>query len=162
MSSSVPLQPLEPFRSGSSEGEEILYDGNPSPMEVFCTCSLFMLLVWVMLAFTGIGLIGLIFPYWISRTTRYRITNQRISVIKGLLSREEQELDLLRVKDISLRKQNLRERMVGLGTIRVVSTDSSTPTLTLRMRQSEVWRDRLRDLVREVKKEAGVQYREEL
>ena len=153
---------MSPSESFTPEGEEVLYEGHPSAWDVFCSCSLLMLCVWGFLMTTGIGLIGLIFPYWISRTTHYKITNQRVFVVKGMLSREERELDLLKVKDISLRKQNLRERMVDLGTIRVVSTDSSAPTLTLRMKQSETWRDRLRDLVREEKKAAGVQYREEL
>ena len=93
---------------------------------------------------------------------RYRITNQRVSIIKGLFSREEHELDFIKVKDISLRKQRLGERMSNIGTLYIVATDVSTPTLELRLKQPREWRDRLRSLIQEAKKEAGVQYREEL
>ena len=155
---------MQPNEKGIIEEEEVLYEGNPSAWDIFCSCSIFVLLlgIFIVIGTGGFGLIGLIFPVWISRSTRYKITNQRVSVIEGLFSREEHELDLLRVKDISLRKQNLREQSIELGTIRIVSTDKSTPTLTLRIRQADEWRDRLRTLVREAKKEAGVQYREEL
>ena len=93
---------------------------------------------------------------------RYRITNQRVSVIKGLFSREEHELDFFRAKDISLRKQRLGERMSNIGTLYIVATDVSTPNLELRLKQPREWRDRLRSLIQEAKKEAGVQYREDL
>ena len=93
---------------------------------------------------------------------RYRITNQRVSVIKGLFSREEHELDFFRAKDISLRKQRLGERMSNIGTLYIVATDVSTPNLELRLKQPREWRNRLRSLIQEAKKEAGVQYREDL
>ena len=137
-------------------GEKVLYEGNSSMMDVLF--SSFTMLVIVVFS-SGLGLI---FPFMVSRATRYKITNQRVSLIKGVLSREEHELDLLRVKDISLPKQKLNERMRNVGTIHVVATDISTPTLELRLKRPREWRDRLRGLVQQAKKEAGVQYREDI
>lgn len=137
-------------------GEKVLYEGNPSMMDVLF--SSFMMLVIVVLS-AGLGLI---LPFMVSRATRYKITNQRVSLIKGVLSREEHELDLMRVKDVSLRKQSLGERMRNVGTIHVVATDASTPTLKLRLNRPSKLRDRLRELVQQAKKEAGVQYREDI
>ena len=127
------------FRDGGIAEEKVLYEGNSSMMDVLF--SSFTTLVIVV--FTG-GF-GLIFPFMVSRATRYKITNQRVSLIKGVFSREEHELDLLRVKDISLHKQKLNERMRNVGTIHVVATDVSTPTLELRLKRPREWRDRLRD-----------------
>lgn len=68
----------------------------------------------------------------------------------------------MRVKDISLHKQNLRQQMINLGTIRIVSTDHSAPKMDLNLKEPQEWRDRLRELVQQAKKEAGVQYREDI
>ena len=106
--------------------------------------------------------LSLFIPYMLAKSIRYRITNQRITVTKGVFSREEHDLELMRVKDLSLHKQNLRQQMINLGTIRVVSTDSSTPKMDLIFKEPQEWRDRLRGLVQQAKKEAGVQYREDI
>lgn len=139
---------------GGIAGEKVLYEGNSSMMDVIFSSFVMFCLACLM--------VGLIFPFMVSRATRYKITNQRVSLTKGVFSREEHELDLLRVKDVSLRKQSLGERMRNVGTIHVVATDVSTPTLELRLKRPREWRDRLRGLVQQAKKEAGVQYREDI
>ena len=136
--------------------ENVVYEGNLSTMDVAFSSFMMLTLVVCTCGF------GLILPFLVSRATQYKITNQRISLIKSVLSREEHELDLMRVKDVSLRKQSLGERMRNVGTIHVVATDVSTPTLELRLKQPRELRDRLRRLIQEAKKEAGVQYREDL
>ena len=141
--------------------EEVIYEGNPSGMDVFCSSSFLMLCFIVFIAFSTAGL-SLFIPYMLAKSIRYRITNQRITVTKGVFSREEHDLELMRVKDISLHKQNLRQQMINLGTIRVVSTDFSTPKMDLNLKEPQEWRDRLRRLVQQAKKEAGVQYREDI
>ena len=147
--------------SVSLKEEEVLYEGNPSGMEVFCSSSLFMLCIWGFLAFFTIG-ISLFIPYFWAKSIRYRITNQRVTVTKGVFSREEHDLELMRVKDISLHKQNLRQQMISLGTIRIVSTDFSASKMDLHLKEPQEWRDRLRGLVQQAKREAGVQYREDV
>lgn len=63
-------------------------------------------------------------------TLRYRLTNQRLFTDRGLLRRDHDELELIRVDDVAVR-QNLLQRLLGVGTIRVLSTDASSPELLM-------------------------------
>ena len=65
------------------------------------------------------------------RTTKYRLTNQRLVVEQGILSRTLDEVDLRTVDDSGFSQSPL-ERLQGIGTVWVVSSDRSTPRLTLR------------------------------
>ena len=63
-------------------------------------------------------------------TLRYRLTNHRLFTERGLLSREHDEIELIRVDDVSVR-QNVLQRLFGVGTIKVLSTDASSPVLVM-------------------------------
>ena len=63
--------------------------------------------------------------------TRYTITNQRARVIRGILSRDVQEIELFRVKDIAVH-QTLFLRLFGLGNVRIVSSDAANQVIFLR------------------------------
>lgn len=65
-----------------------------------------------------------------SITKRYEVTNERLKVDKGFISRHRQEIDLYRVDDVEV-KQGLVQRMADLGNIHLFSSDSSTPIYTL-------------------------------
>jgi len=65
------------------------------------------------------------------RTTRYRLTNQRLTVESGLLSRSMTEVDLRSVEDLVFHQGPL-ERLLGIGTVTVVSADRTAPRLGLR------------------------------
>jgi membrane protein YdbS with pleckstrin-like domain len=64
------------------------------------------------------------------RATRYKLTNQRLVVETGLASRTLAEVDLRSVEDLVFR-QGPMERLLGIGTIGVVSSDRNTPRLQL-------------------------------
>jgi membrane protein YdbS with pleckstrin-like domain len=64
------------------------------------------------------------------RSTRYRLTNQRLVVETGLVTRTLLEVDLRSVDDLVFR-QGLMERLLGIGTISVVSSDHNAPRLGL-------------------------------
>jgi hypothetical protein len=64
------------------------------------------------------------------RSTRYRLTNQRLLVESGLLSRGMVEVDLRTVDDLVYR-QGLVDRLLGIGSVGVVSSDRSSPRLQL-------------------------------
>ena len=59
---------------------------------------------------------------------RYRLTTHRFFTERGLVRRQHDELELIRVDDVSVR-QNLLQRWLRVGTVTVVSTDSSNPRL---------------------------------
>ncbi len=92
-------------------------------------------------AFTGIGVIVtvigvpiglgfLVAPVLLTRTIRYRITTHRIDFERGLFNKAIDTLELWHVDDISFR-QSLVDRVLGVGTITIVSGDRTTPQLTL-------------------------------
>lgn len=64
------------------------------------------------------------------RATRYRLTNQRLVVETGLVTRTLVEVDLRSVDDLVFR-QGLMERLLGIGTVSVVSSDRNAPRLAL-------------------------------
>jgi uncharacterized membrane protein YdbT with pleckstrin-like domain len=69
-------------------------------------------IVGVVVVFAAVALTGLLRR----RSTTYTITNQRLTIQIGLLSRELHETRLERVQNVSTR-QSLLERMLGIGTV---------------------------------------------
>lgn len=63
--------------------------------------------------------------------TRYRITDRRVVVEKGIFTKRREEIQLYRIRDISL-KRNLLERLLKFGDITIYSTDASHPQYLLR------------------------------
>ncbi len=56
--------------------------------------------------------------------TRYSLFADRFLINRGFLTRHQEELRLYRIKDVTLR-QTLIQRIFGLGSLTVISTDSS-------------------------------------
>ena len=63
--------------------------------------------------------------------TRYALSEDRLFLSVGLLSIRDDELLLYRVRDITT-KRSLWQRMFGMGTVIVVSSDKTQPTLLLK------------------------------
>ena len=79
------------------------------------------------------------------RTIRYRLTNQRLVVEQGILSRTLDEVDLRTVDDSGFSQSPL-ERLQGIGTVWVLASDRSTPRLTLRgIQDPRVLREKIRE-----------------
>jgi len=79
------------------------------------------------------------------RTTKYRLTNQRLVVEQGILSRTLDEVDLRTVDDSGFSQSPL-ERLQGIGTVWVLASDRSTPRLTLRgIQDPRVLREKIRE-----------------
>lgn len=62
--------------------------------------------------------------------TRYTLTDNRLLVNSGLFSLREDEVKLYRVRDVVM-TQSLGERLFGVGTVTVVSSDATSPELPL-------------------------------
>ena len=92
--------------------------------------------------------------------TKYSMSDDRLFVKKGFLNLATDELLLYRVRDISLRR-SLGQRIFGVGSVIVVSSDQSTPTLELRnIRNSEVVKEMLHEQVEKTKIERRVRINE--
>ena len=62
--------------------------------------------------------------------TRYALSDDRLFLSVGFLNLKDEELLLYRVRDISV-SRNLLQRLFGVGTIVVNSSDKSNPSLQL-------------------------------
>lgn len=60
----------------------------------------------------------------------YELTPQRLKERTGILSRQTEELELYRVKDIAV-EQPAMQRLFGRGRVVLQTSDRSTPTVTL-------------------------------
>ena len=77
---------------------------------------------WFLTIFT-LGLYFII--VYLSRlSTRYTLTNERLKVTKGLLSKSVDEIELFRIKDTKVH-QSFLNRLVGIGHIDVTSSDET-------------------------------------
>ena len=63
--------------------------------------------------------------------TRYRLSEDRIFCVKGFLNIHEEEVLLYRVRDLELRL-SLGQRIFGVGSVIVHSSDKTMPTLELK------------------------------
>lgn len=62
--------------------------------------------------------------------TRYSLSDDRLFLEKGLLNLKSEEILLYRVRDIDL-KISLGQRILGVGTICIYSSDTSAPHMDL-------------------------------
>ena len=63
--------------------------------------------------------------------TRYALSSDRLFIRRGWLNIHQDEVILYRVRDLCV-KANLWQRIFGVGTVTVTSTDKSVPVLTLK------------------------------
>ena len=94
------------------------------------------------------------FPW---KYTRYRLSRERLFRRTGFLSREEETIPLYRIQDLHLTIK-LSERLFGVGSIRVLSSDLTAPKLDiLHIRNPGAVRDTLHRLSEDAKQRRQVQ-----
>ena len=83
--------------------------------------------------------------------TRYMLSEDRLFLSKGLLSVRDDEILLYRVRDIST-SRSLFQRLFGVGTVTVLSSDKTCPTLVMKnIRDPLAVKERLHKSVEEMK-----------
>lgn len=97
---------------------------------------------------------------FLSLVESYRITSERIKIVRGMLSRDIENFELIRIQDIDW-TQGVSERMFGVGDIQIKGQDASNPEITLRnvSHPEEVY-ETLRRAWLEARKRHGLQFRE--
>lgn len=63
--------------------------------------------------------------------TRYSLSEDRLFLSVGLLNIQDEEILLYRVRDINT-KRTLWQRIFGVGTVTVISSDKTLPTLEMK------------------------------
>ena len=111
-------------------GEAVIFEGRPSWRSILGFYLLGLLAVaaafaiGLLAADAGIGaaagavvLVIVLVWGWLKRmATRYAITNRRLHIRRGILSRNIEETRLDRVQDVRV-KQGLGQRLIGVGTV---------------------------------------------
>ena len=93
---------------------------------------------------------------------RYELTSQRLRVISGLLGRSVEEVELVRVRDTTVR-QHVGERTLNVGDVTIVSNDPSNPEYTLNnITDPADVRELIRRATMAEKQRRGLSYREEM
>jgi uncharacterized membrane protein YdbT with pleckstrin-like domain len=86
---------------------------------------------WTITALTVVVMLVALSIRWIQlRATLYTISNQRVTIEHGVLSKSIEEIDLRYIEDTRF-FQSFLERILGIGNITLVSADKTTPTFVL-------------------------------
>ncbi len=141
-------QAISSRRSGGEEGEEELWSGGYSPRDMHGTWIVFGAIsvvavavgfwigAWWLWWIVGIGVAGM-WLYGLSililrrLSVSYRLTNKRFFHERGILRRVTDRIEMIDMDDISV-EQTIFDRMFGVGTVRITSSDRSHPILELR------------------------------
>ena len=92
--------------------------------------------------------------------TKYTLTKEKLLVETGILNKDEEEIRLYRIMDMTL-KRSLWQRMFGLGTIHCCTADKSSPDLDIKwIPDSANVKELLSDLVEQERMEKRVSSRE--
>jgi len=122
--------------------EKTIFHGSSSQvlnLDVFGGCGLGLIVLFVLslvLHWWGFLLlspvpIGIAAWKWLELKCRvYEVTTERIKVSRGIFSRRTDEMELYRVKDLTL-IEPFFFRLFGLGSVIITTNDASTPTLTI-------------------------------
>ena len=111
---------------------------------------------WIPVAGLLMALVLVGWPVVVVKSTRYRITSYRIDYERGVFSKRIDTLELWHIEDITFR-QSLVDRMLGIGTITVMSHDETTPILPLRdLPGARSVFDALKQRIIAVKRQRGV------
>jgi membrane protein YdbS with pleckstrin-like domain len=85
---------------------------------------------WLMTLLILVGLAVIFWPVLLLKTIKYRISNYRIDFERGLIAKNIDTLELWHVEDVRLH-QSVLDRLLGCGTITIISKDDTTPKLDL-------------------------------
>lgn len=114
----------------SDANEQVIYEGRPSWRSIlgFYILGLLVVAAAAALAFfvSGAGLaavvgvavlLGIVIVGWLKRiSTRYAITDRRLRIQRGIVSRNVEEARLERVQNVNV-SQSILERILQVGTI---------------------------------------------
>jgi hypothetical protein len=99
---------------------------------------------------------------FLSMSEHYVITNERLRIVRGLLGKERQDIELIRVQDID-HSQTLRERTFNLGDITIHSHDRDAPRVVLNnVRDPEQVHEILRKAVQNIRGKHKLTFQEEM
>ena len=110
----------------------------------------------IVAAFVVIPVIAALVQFLKVRTTRIDVTSERITTTVGIFSRRKWDMELYRVKDTMLHEPFLL-RLVRRANIQIISSDRSSPSITLPALPNAEWlRQQIRGNVERLRLKRGV------
>jgi uncharacterized membrane protein YdbT with pleckstrin-like domain len=132
--------------------EEMIWKGRASWLSMFTLTNIF-------LAMLTVGL-WLIVPVIRILSVEYEISSQRVTVTKGLISRDMDQVELVRLKDIRM-SQGVLGRIMRYGDVVLLSGDASHATKKIQGVPDPMGlREKIRAASDQQKKEKGVRLQE--
>ena len=118
--------------------EQIQWSGHPSQWQN---------LGWFLACLLVVPIPFALWKWLETRHTVYTLTDQRLKFTRGVLTRTTEDLELYRVRDTRF-EQGFFERLLGLGRIRLYTTDETSPEIVLPyIADAEGVREQIRGLV---------------
>ena len=143
----------EPFGGGSTfedprdKPEREDWQGSPSQWTNFW---------WYALCVLVIPIPWAVWKLAVTATTDYAVTSQRLTLRQGVFNRTLEEIELYRIKDTTLTK-SFWQRVLGLGSVVVESSDASMPRLVIPwVKNADEVRQIIRQNVEAVRRARGV------
>jgi membrane protein YdbS with pleckstrin-like domain/DNA-directed RNA polymerase subunit RPC12/RpoP len=110
----------------------------------------------IVLAPLLVGIVMLLRVWAHMASLHYRLTTQRLFVRRGLIAKHISELELFRIKDVTV-NQSLFQRILGFGTITVLSADNANPEVDMvGIRNPVEVKETIRNHYRAARKREGV------
>ena len=161
--------PVTPPPGDSSRPEESqIWTGSPSQWlnaGWYITCLLGLAVLFTVASLTGqpmlaalavIPAIAALVKFLTVRSTRIDVTTERITTTIGIFSRRKWDMELYRVKDTMLHEPFLL-RLVRRANIQIISSDRSSPSITLPALPNAEWlRQQIRSNVERLRLKRGV------
>lgn len=99
---------------------------------------------------------------FLSLGVHYQITTERVRIVEGIMGKEREDIELVRVQDID-QTQSLTERILNIGDIHIRSHDPSSPEVVLHnVANPQEVHEILRRAVLEARSRHRLSYREEM
>jgi uncharacterized membrane protein YdbT with pleckstrin-like domain len=106
----------------------------------------------------SMGMSLITFPIiWLRiKMDKYTITDERLIIKHGLIARKIEEIELFRIKDVMM-NQGMIDRILGIGSVKILSVDDTTPALWIRRISNPMSaKETLRKMYRNARKKEGV------
>lgn len=121
----------------------------------------FFPLAWALIA---VPLLWIVWVWLRTRSESFTLTTERLRLKKGVLNQVFDEVELYRVKDVTL-SRSVVQRMFGLGTVTMQTSDHGQENICIdSVRDSEELREQLRkqvELIRDRKRVREVDFQDD-
>jgi hypothetical protein len=109
---------------------------------------------WLTYALPLAALLRVLYLYLLDRSQAFALTDERLIVRYGIFLRIEDEIELYRVNDV-IQSVNIAQRLFGIGTVHVASTDRTGTVVLPGIRRPSAVRNAIRTAAERCKNRRG-------